>query len=681
LQRKGYRAWTQGAEPKRSKNNVEYSKGGMCVAIRQDVRGFLIDSFLHEDGEAMLLNIGNAHLSFAWRRPQNDREVFDDIMSQWYGVATESCTPYMCIGDFNDVPDDNPMINAGAFLRAVRTSQELVPSRWKGNRCIDWALFNDASVQCDMTYSPEKVSDHKVVLFQVSWPVRHANAQRLVPTATLCRPANTALADWRAAVEHAYGGPNTLPEASTEEEWRMLNQRAEQALRLAQHALGSGFSEQTNLRPKGSLPSFKTSKCKANSDQSRIRFRRLARFVGRVHEILWKRQHGCRDVTLEEKIWKSWPSSVPWNNFHEALEAGNIQLESLLQKEYSDNCSAWKKRMANAKRDATNWLHGRKHVLPAMVYEEDCAGNKTYSDSHHSALKMIAAFWRQVWNRATSCEEFERAASQNLTSPHGPLCEESWLPTAEELQKRVAVMTGSPGIDGWSTDELAALPSAYWQDFCSLFIWWCEREEFPAVWKHSRMVMLPKTDVEPSTGAIPVSKMRPISILPLHYRLLASCFARRENTRQWLHRIAPSVCHGALQGRSATDALAALQEQFAKPQAIMVSLDMKQCFDRMNPDVALPHLQHAGFPHQWCAFLRWTWTDQHRWLQMGPIFLPEAQLVHSSVPQGCPLAPLALVCVLREAVHDVGQTLQNHGEFHQSVFLDDRAIRSFTHLK
>ena len=58
---------------------------------------------------------------------------------------------------------------------------------------------------------------------------------------------------------------------------------------------------------------------------------------------------------------------------------------------------------------------------------------------------------------------------------------------------------------------------------------------------------------------------------------------------------------------------------------------------------------------------------------MGPIFLPEAQLVHSSVPQGCPLAPLALVCVLREAVHDVGQTLQYHGEFHQSVFLDDRA--------
>ena len=31
------------------------------------------------------------------------------------------------------------------------------------------------------------------------------------------------------------------------------------------------------------------------------------------------------------------------------------------------------------------------------------------------------------------------------------------------------------------------------------------------------------------------------------------------------------------------------------------------------------------------------------------------------------------MCVLREAVHDVGQTLQYHGEFHQSVFLDDRA--------
>eukprot|EP00438_Fugacium_kawagutii_P011660 Skav217248 [mRNA] locus=scaffold110:333276:335795:- [translate_table: standard] len=65
LQRKGYRAWVQGTGAKRSQRNVEYSIGGMCIAIRQDVRGFLIDSLLREEGEAMLLNIGSAHLGFA----------------------------------------------------------------------------------------------------------------------------------------------------------------------------------------------------------------------------------------------------------------------------------------------------------------------------------------------------------------------------------------------------------------------------------------------------------------------------------------------------------------------------------------------------------------------------------------------------------------------------------------
>ena len=230
-------------------------------------------------------------------------------------------------------------------------------------------------------------------------------------------------------------------------------------------------------------------------------------------------------------------------------------------------------------------------------------------------------------------------------------------------------------MDGWPTEELAALPLAYWQEFCVLFARWCERGEFPTVWKHCRMVMLPETEIEPVSGAVPVCRMRPISVFPVHYRLLGSCFARR--TRHWPQCIAPAVCHGALQGRSATDALAALQECFAKPHAVLVSLDMKQCFDRMNPRIALSHPAHAGMRPHWCSFLQWTWTDQRRWLQMGPLFSSEFQQVCHSVPQGCPMAPLALVCMLREAVASIGRNLRAQGPFHQTVFLDT-ALQLFT---
>ena len=107
-----------------------------------------------------------------------------------------------------------------------------------------------------------------------------------------------------------------------------------------------------------------------------------------------------------------------------------------------------------------------------MVYEDDSNRNRTYSDSYHSALQMIAGFWQQVWCRNTACEELERAASKKTTSVSGPPCGRNWIPDAGELYQGVAKMSGIPGIDGWSTEELAALPPAYRQDFCTLFTCW-----------------------------------------------------------------------------------------------------------------------------------------------------------------------------------------------------------------
>ena len=200
LQNRGYRNWAQGTDPRLDRRNVEHSRGGVCVAIRQDVSGFLLDSFLHEEGEAMLLNIGGAHLSFAWRRPQPDRCNFDDVLAH---NGTELPLKPVC----NDTPDDNPLIDACAFLHAVTQNDELVPSRWNNDRCIDWAIGNDASAQCEMAYSTDKISDHTTILSVLLGPrnVRNVPATRMMPTVNLSRPADTLPVDWKDAVEKTYG--------------------------------------------------------------------------------------------------------------------------------------------------------------------------------------------------------------------------------------------------------------------------------------------------------------------------------------------------------------------------------------------------------------------------------------------------------------------------------------------
>ena len=112
--------------------------------------------------------------------------------------------------------------------------------------------------------------------------------------------------------------------------------------------------------------------------------------------------------------------------------------------------------------------------------------------------------------------------------------------------------------------------------------------------------------------------------------------------------------HGALRGRSAPDALARLEDAFhADPHAILVSLDQKQCFDHVHPALGVAKLQEAGWPPQWASLLRFVWQEQHRWVQIGGHCASHAEVVSTSVPQGCACAPLTLVVLLTEAAREI----------------------------
>ena len=105
-----------------------------------------------------------------------------------------------------------------------------------------------------------------------------------------------------------------------------------------------------------------------------------------------------------------------------------------------------------------------------------------------------------------------------------------------------------------------------------------------------------------------------------------------------------------------------------------MSLDQAKCFDHVIPELAVGLLPHAGMHPEWIRHLQWTWSDQHRWMQFGRHTANSLERVSTSIPQGCAMAPIALVVLMLEATCAV-QTLQLGPEvLTQSVYVDDRAI-------
>lgn len=111
-------------------------------------------------------------------------------------------TPWVCVDDFNDVPQDNVFLMDETFTELcacfVTDSQnQAVPSRWSGARCLDYAITNAAENLGEIAYSIEAIADHKIFHCKVKIPNHRKNAlsYRLIKHSKLCKPDKCSLAD------------------------------------------------------------------------------------------------------------------------------------------------------------------------------------------------------------------------------------------------------------------------------------------------------------------------------------------------------------------------------------------------------------------------------------------------------------------------------------------------------
>ena len=183
------------------------------------------------------------------------------------------------------------------------------------------------------------------------------------------------------------------------------------------------------------------------------------------------------------------------------------------------------------------------------------------------------------------CEPFFNVVGPVLgNNPHqcrfDPITEND-LKEASQQRK----VTAAPGMDGWRTDEMHALPTQAFRPWAQL---WNDIEAgklyIPRIFKCARLVMLPKPDAK---NHEPISR-RLISLLSAQY--LAYSRARFRASIPWQLKTFPDNLTGAVPGRQASDVshILAIKNELAISQGqgrVGIKLDRSKCFDRVVPEL------------------------------------------------------------------------------------------------
>jgi len=174
--------------------------------------------------------------------------------------------------------------------------------------------------------------------------------------------------------------------------------------------------------------------------------------------------------------------------------------------------------------------------------------------------------------------------------------------------------------------------------------------------KHGVIVLIPKTTIP----AVPAD-YRPITLLNNDYKIMARIIASR------LQPVLVDLLHPSqycgVPGRTILEAVATVREAIAhaeraKTPLCVISLDIKEAFDKISHSYLFSILQSYGFSNGFIDRIKHMFTDVTSVVQVnGNTSRPIP--IHSSVRQGCPLSMALFTLCLNPLLHRLDQQL--HG--------------------
>ena len=342
----------------------------------------------------------------------------------------------------------------------------------------------------------------------------------------------------------------------------------------------------------------------------------------------------------------------------------DTELSTLVLEGRKKALTAWKDRMCNLSLAAA-WSRARQlHAL--KLRREDGAPALSNLEKGEAVLRQWAAVWTNPADAATT-----RLAAARQFARQGVQLTDAWTPcpqlapwTPQRINSCAPTPRSAPGPDGITSDDLCHLASEHLDQLAALFNAISYGAPIPEQWCHARLVTIPKACGGP----------RPLTVLNVVYRTWARGVARELS--DWSLPWFDACVVGGIKGTKPASVTAALfssrlSEAFLRKQPMYAAfLDTSKCFDSVILNSFDEVLRAFQAPEPFLHITQmWRMLQRHVWVDSEPTGVTICPTDLRGIPQGDPLAPLALNLIMHCWVKNLPQR-----PLESKVYLDDRGL-------
>jgi len=413
------------------------------------------------------------------------------------------------------------------------------------------------------------------------------------------------------------------------------------------------------------------------SQELRKLHRRLARLYELQKQVRKSFDDNIDSFTPNETVLirKIFPHNRPLH-IHECLKFCREEItacknhrDQIFKKRKVDALSRWKARIRQPDLSHLGkWLKQKEqHQVYVNIFDKD-----GFAHTDHESCEKIYTHWQSVWNEQTLTPQ---VVAERLTQDFGNCTQGQWItPDFDALLKSVRHCSGNGGPDLWSSEEIKDMPEKAIATWYKLTLRWLEIGELPQQLRQVRMTNLIKPNKIQNKHWLDVADTRPLSVMSIFWRIYANMWHNSQSCKDWIVANVPAEigCHTGAAGSE--EIMNELQDVYSTRNGFLATLDWSQTYDRMDASATGTFLKHIGWPPKLIRLMILAW-DHDRFVCWNQNYLSRP-LRAKVTPQGCPLAPIALLCWTVAGFKWVKAQSGPGPAVTTRIYMDDRSFHS-----
>ena len=639
--RSGYHAYHQAGGLTKDRWGNPRAVGGVGLLVAKGLRQRLVYSDHGDFAQLLVVAVNGWHVGSGYAPPTHHgipQSELCSLLSDWCCLRAGQTQKWILATDANETPDNSEILThcaaMGAYAKLVNR-----PTRWKGNREIDFLVTNDPESLAETKCLGIKLSDHVPLSTKVRCCSHETLRGSLQPTPCFDKPVGVSSELWRDLISQHWNNHHmlsSLHEVISREsvcpdaEWTFFQEILNDCFRLALNSLASHPDAEVRedalkcLRrnsPKGQLAKFaglNWGKRGPELDTSFFVLRRLRKNLARACELSRLLRLGAVASSPEVQTLRHRTGLTEEDQqaVEETIARWSSEVDKLTKSEKQRRLSLWRKKMLHSPGALGAWLKAKQDPgVHTLKSPDGC------SETLNEASRYIHSFWTDCWAHHAKYKPSDDNIFETLKAglPEGPFFTPE-PPSLEEVVATARRMKSSAGPDGWAGHEICHLPAESLSVLRSLALRWQRCGRVPKPLRQAKMFSLAKPG-KAKLGILDVEHTRPITVLNAFWRLWCSSWFRSSGFQRWVKdQIPPEVT--ARRGFDVLSVAAQTLEQFSQ-SGFLLSLDYSKCFDTLAPGPTVELMKAWGLPAGLADICLDVWSCQERWVSWQSCVHPD----------------------------------------------------------